>query len=365
MSTRLACIRSSNEMNESPRITFGIIVLNGEPFTEYCLKAIYPFAHEIIVVEGASINAAAVATTDGHSTDGTLDRLYQFKDQKDPESKVQIITRSGFWSEKDEQSQAYADRATGDYLWQIDIDEFYKPDDMKKIITMLADDPSISGVSFYWKNFWGGFEYMVDGWEYRRRIKAMKGIRRVFRWGQGYRYLSHRPPTVIDENGRDLCTLNWIGPDKTEEMGIFCYHYGMVFIKQALQKSVYYSKMWKNHKDMEKWLHESFFDLSRPFRILHGTKPPSWLTRFDGDHPNEVVELIDDLEKGTITLERRRTDDIELLLNSKAYRLALRVLDAVYYGLSPLVDVLQLLRKVSSWRLLRSFRSLRKELLGL
>ena len=35
-----------------PRISFGIIVFNGEPFTRYCLRALYPFAHEIIVVEG-------------------------------------------------------------------------------------------------------------------------------------------------------------------------------------------------------------------------------------------------------------------------------------------------------------------------
>ena len=36
------------------KITFGIIVLNGEPFTKYCLRQLYPFAYEIIVVEGGS-----------------------------------------------------------------------------------------------------------------------------------------------------------------------------------------------------------------------------------------------------------------------------------------------------------------------
>ena len=35
-----------------PRISFGIIVLNGEPFTRYNLRALYPFAHQIIVAEG-------------------------------------------------------------------------------------------------------------------------------------------------------------------------------------------------------------------------------------------------------------------------------------------------------------------------
>ena len=107
-----------------PRITFGIIVLNGQPFTRYCLRALYPFAHEIIVVEGACKAAAGMATAEGHSSDGTLETLYRFKDEEDPEDKVEIITGEGFWSEKDEQSQAYTKRATGDYLWQVDIDEF-------------------------------------------------------------------------------------------------------------------------------------------------------------------------------------------------------------------------------------------------
>ena len=48
-------------------------------------------------------------------------------------NKITIITAEdegypdGFWpGEKLEQSQAYAKRATGNYLWQVDIDEFYK-----------------------------------------------------------------------------------------------------------------------------------------------------------------------------------------------------------------------------------------------
>ena len=88
-----------------PRITFGIIVLNGEPFIRYCLRQLYPHAHEIIVVEGGSRKAISFAP-DAHSTDGTLEALNAFKREEDPEGKLTVITRDGFWSEKDEQSQA-------------------------------------------------------------------------------------------------------------------------------------------------------------------------------------------------------------------------------------------------------------------
>lgn len=76
----------------NPKISFGIIVLNGEPFTKYCLRQIYPLAHEIIVVEGASQYARDVADENGHSLDGTLRALWEFKEQEDPEDKVKIIS---------------------------------------------------------------------------------------------------------------------------------------------------------------------------------------------------------------------------------------------------------------------------------
>ena len=69
-----------SDMTPSPRITFGMIVLNGEPFVRYNLRALYPFAHQIIVVEGAAPAAAGIATPEGHSIDGTLAALKQFKE---------------------------------------------------------------------------------------------------------------------------------------------------------------------------------------------------------------------------------------------------------------------------------------------
>src|SRR5688572_53959 len=129
------------------RISFGMIVLNGEPFVRYNLRALYPFAHQIIVVEGATPGAAAIASPDGHSTDGTLETLQHFKAEEDPENKLTIITRDGFWPEKDEMSQAYAELATGDYLWQIDTDEFYLPRDMERVLLLLQANPDITAMS--------------------------------------------------------------------------------------------------------------------------------------------------------------------------------------------------------------------------
>lgn len=318
-----------------PKVTFGIIVLNGEPFVRCNLRSLYSFAHEIIVVEGGSPNAAADTTEDGHSVDGSLETLLRFKAEEDPEGKIQIITRETFWTEKDEQSKAYAERATGDYIWQVDIDEFYHPEDIEKILKMLAINPSISGISFYWRNFWGGFNYLVNGWRYRSNVKNMNGNRRIFKWGKGFEYVSHRPPTVVDNQARDLCTLAWVGPEETAKMGIFCFHYGMVFPKHARQKVNYYKKLVKSCKDMEGWYYDTYIELKYPFRVLHGSKAPSWLHPFKGTHPPEIQQLIEDCTHGNLNIEQRRCDDIEQLLSSRRYQISAALLDRLYYVVMP------------------------------
>jgi len=315
-----------------PRISFGIIVLNGEPWTRYNLRALYPFAHEIIVVEGAVEKARAAATPDGHSTDGTLEVLQRFKAEEDPEDKVQIVTRDGFWDEKDEQSQAYAERATGDLLWQVDIDEFYLPGDMRTVIALMAHCPDVTMISFKTVTFWGGFGYIADGW-YLRRGSGV--FRRLFRWGPGYRYLTHRPPTVLDAQGRDLYRLGLLDGNRlAREQSIYLYHYSLVFPRQVQEKSAYYRYMnWVHSRKALEWVEQGYVRLGRPYHVHNVYRYPSWLERFRGKHPPAIEQLRADLAAGVVAVEQRQVDDIERLLDSPLYalgRAALRALSPVY-----------------------------------
>lgn len=129
-----------------PRLTFGLIVLNGEPFIRYWLRAVYPWAYQIIVVEGATPYASSVATPDGHSTDSTIDTIKEFQISEDPNGKVDLITAedegypNGFWpGEKTEMCKTFAKRVMGNYIVTLGIDEFFIEGDYSKIYDVLSN----------------------------------------------------------------------------------------------------------------------------------------------------------------------------------------------------------------------------------
>ncbi len=317
-----------------PRVTFGIIVLNGEPFNRYTLRSLYPFAHQIIVVEGAAPGARNIATPDGHSRDATLETLRQFKADEDPQGKVTIVTAeddghpNGFWpGEKNEQSQAYAHRATGDYLWQVDIDEFYRSEEMERVLGMLRADPSIDAMTFHQITFWGGLDYVVDGWYLRR---GAADYHRLFRWGPGFEYASHRPPTVLDADGRNLRKGKWLDARATGAMGIRLYHYSLLLPRQVIEKCDYYAMTdWIRRTGAIEWAQNAYLRLGRPFRVHNVYAYPSWLERFTGPEPDQAVRMVEDLRASDVPGELRPTDDIDRLLDAWWYRAARPVVRAL------------------------------------
>ena len=322
-------------MSTYPKITFGIIVLNGQPFLEHNLLALYPFAHQIIVVEGATKAAAALARPDGHSKDESFEMLKRFKSKQDAENKLIVVSAGdegfseGLWPEKNEMSQAYAKRATGDWLWQVDADEFYMEEDMREIVRLLGEDDSISAVSFPYLEFFGGFDTLISGQWHKYEHPR---FHRLFKWGAGYQYAEHRPPTVIDEKGRDLRDRNWLSTPMHGQKKIFLRHYAYVLPKQAEQKAGYYSNvMWsESFRDNQRWLEESYQELKNPlFLGQRGRWELQWLEPYSGAHPEQIEMLRADLKKGKLKERTREKGDIEALLKSPFYWL-LRVIARIW-----------------------------------
>ncbi len=357
-----------------PRVTFGIIVLNGEPFLLYNLRALYPFAHQIIVVEGACVAASSLATPDGHSNDGTLETLRKFRSQEDTENKLLIVTAEdegkpdGFWSEKDEMSQAYARRATGDWLWQVDSDEFYLEKDIETIFKMLQADPTISGISFPYLQFWGGFDYLEDGQWFRYDLPNFD---RLFRWRQGYQYIDHRPPTVVDVQGRDMRTIKWVSHREMKRLRIYLYHYSYVLPHQAYQKTGYYTSVtWTDDfRNNERWLRDRYLRLGDPYHVGEGMNYFTWLVRYCGTHPSQITKLRQDIAANRVSVELRPTDDIEKLLASRSYQAGRWILGVFVMAKWMLINqplrlvkrqVRGIVRKIGAGKIRNKFNILRK-----
>lgn len=280
-------------MKKAIKISFGMIVVNGEPFIRYNLENLYPHAHEILVVEGAVEKFRHAATKDGHSIDNTVRIIREFPD---PERKIKLIQRDGFWPEKDDMSNAYMACCTSDYIWQVDVDEFYKTEDIEKVRSFLTDHPDVTRIDLQTVNFWKGFKAVMQGASY---CFGADQFRRVFRFRPGYRFLTHRPPTVIDAAGRVCGDTKVVSAEEmVQRFQIFVYHYSYVFTHGVETKADYYSRMgWgQGHEDGLAWAKGAWSQFSDPLRVHLIDFPPSWIVPFQGTHPDVIVRLMESLD---------------------------------------------------------------------
>jgi hypothetical protein len=191
---------------------------------------------------------------------------------------------------------------------------------MQWVCDNLMSNPTIWTVSFRQIQFWGGLKYYADGWFLRH---FFVDVNRLFRWGQGYRYVSHRPVVIHDSHDADLRSLGWVRGDRLARHGVYMYHYSLVFPHQVEAKSRYYNGVsWGRFSQMTDWAAYSYTRLERPYRIHNTYQYPSWLERYEGSHPPQILALWEDIQSGRLdpVIRLRPTDDAERLLASFTYR---------------------------------------------
>lgn len=290
-----------------PRISFITLVLNGMPFIEYAIKAIYPFAHEIIIFEGPVEKALFASNVDGSSKDGTTEIINNFPD---PEKKM-IISR-GIWEEKLEMLNKALEYVTGDYIWLVDSDEIWKGDDIDKIINILHSDPEITQMNFIPDNFWKGFEYIVFSQNF---FEKQGHYRRLFKYNTGSKFISHEPLTLKYPDNGITEHIKLIDGNTTRNMGLFPYHYSYVYDMQVYQKVELYNRFglgdnwgiilsdW--YRDIFiKWTPENRHETEKKWGPWAGDKN-SKTTKFKGSHPEIIKVLIEKLE-----IEKEKENDI-------------------------------------------------------
>jgi hypothetical protein len=247
---------------------------------EYCVRHIYNYAHEIIIVEGATKalthrwdGDTTSFTNTGRSTDGTIEYLYELQ-KKYP--KIKIIIGDGFWNGKTEMCNAYASIATGDYIWQLDSDEFYKDEDINKILDIL-DSEEPYGVHFYANHFCGGWDYCID--EKQKTWGNDIPWKRIFKnVPKNSFFVSHEPPKYIC-NGKLCDNEKTLDRDyMLNNYNIKMYHYSYVHYPQINFKS----KFFRNNKYVEFW--NNFIENKNT--LIFGSSPK----KFEGLHPQIIQD---------------------------------------------------------------------------
>ncbi len=210
----------------------------------------------------------------GNSDDNTLDLVRSINSPK-----IKIIEtvwddslREGgrtFALETDKAFQAVS--ADSDWAFYIQADEAvhekYYPVIRKEMQT-YKDSPSVDGLLFHYKHFYGSYDYVGESWRwYRREIRIVRNNKNIFSYrdAQGFR---KKPNEKL----------------RVRMIDAFIYHYGWVKDPRAMQRK---QQDWTKFYRDDQWIEEHVakaeeFDYSKI----------DSLERFDGTHPQALLGRI-------------------------------------------------------------------------
>ena len=184
------------------------------------------------------------------------------------------------------------------------------------MLRMLSEDPVITAVSFNVHPFWGGYDYVSDGWYWRR---GHMNVSSPVQMGAGVPLRHASAAHVADEVDVDLRERRWICGEEMARRGVRLYHYDHVFPHQVRNKAQFYRHQApKVCAEILEWADAGFFTLRRPYHVERHYWLPAWIQRYGGPHPPEALRMLDDIRPAKLNVELRRIDDVERLFRRHA-----------------------------------------------
>jgi hypothetical protein len=288
-------------MGYKMKITFGMIVLNGNQVLNETLRSVYPYAHQILIAEGPVLywQEQGLKT----SNDGTNEILDNFPD---PDNKIKIVHSQ--YSEKDEQCNAYMKHLKDDtdYLWNLDCDEVFKPTDIE-IVMELLDKHKYTSAGFKSVSFYGGFDKQLTGFEESAEFHRIKKVYPGSYWA------THRPPTIAHKIPQEerLPERHLNFNELSGRYGVRMYHYSYVFPDQVKNKIQYYKASLSKDNCIDNYFHEVYMPwvmgddqikrkIEDRFDGVHEFKPmyrgSCRTANFMGEHPDIIKENMEKLK---------------------------------------------------------------------
>lgn len=174
-------------------------------------------------------------TQDGKSTDNTCAIIKEFIKDK---PKFHFKEAEGFWNGKTRMLNHWFYEGSPiynyDYVWQIDLDEFYNEESVRKIKNLI-NNYHPERMDFFANHFWGDFNHCMD--ERADGIWAQEiPWRRIFRLHSSSLWISHEPPRM------NIYEDNFIDKYQTLNLGIKLDHYSYVTRDQVDFKSKFFNR---------------------------------------------------------------------------------------------------------------------------
>jgi hypothetical protein len=281
------------------KIAFGMIVFEGDYVLRECLDQVYPFASQILIAEGPVNYWQRQGRTT--STDRTNEILDNYPD---PDNKIVIV--HGKFTEKDNQCRAYMEYINDDidYIWNLDSDEIYKTEDIKKIIKFLEEE-SPTSVGIQSCSFYGGFDDYLTGFELNT-----DNFLRIFKYVKGSTWLTHRPPTISYPQNIERKHI----PSNVlfDKLGVQMYHYSYVFPRQVKTKISYYKDSVSQNNCIDNYFDDIYYpwvtgsnedkkSIENKFLGVHEFKPhvrgECFTKKFTSIHPESIINNMDILKE--------------------------------------------------------------------
>lgn len=237
------------------KVHFITIVLNGMPFitrhNNNFKSSGVPYHWHLVEGAAALVNDTAWSVVNGGhiaddfhesglSVDGTSSYIDMLKAQ---DVNISVYRREGqLWNGKVEMMNApLANIDPGDIVWQVDVDEFWHPEQISFLYQLYIDNPHVFHTSFYC-NYYVGPRWLLvtrDGWG----NNPVGEWRRVWRKIEGSYFQSHEPPVMVESINGELCDValrGFIPNSQSEHLGLIFDHLGYVYKSQIRFKEKYY-----------------------------------------------------------------------------------------------------------------------------
>ena len=237
------------------------------------------FEFDIIrVVEGA-VKGRPNSTSDGHSTDKTLDLIRGFQD---PDNKIELILHNRFFKSLEEQKQVFIDLANpGEWLFIVDCDEFYMQGDISRVREAIRERPTASEIIPTFLHFYRDFGHVRaphPEWQPQHQ--------RIIRYREGLRYHTH--PVVTDADGRCTYFDGSYQSRRYTMSDLYIYHYGHAKGKEFhMMKQKFYKSELEKFKLSDGTNASDKFD-DKFVEFMEYSEDLDAVLEFDAQHP-EVI----------------------------------------------------------------------------